>query len=185
MTLLQPVLPPPYTTSYSNVAVIFLDISGFVALTSALSDQQRVIILHQIYTVIENHTLLYNAQIIKYLGDGCLLVCGLNGHINSLNTSVNNAINLSIALHRQIPYPTKYAITCGDLVGGYIGDLKTQFDVWGSIVDRCARILETTTSNAIHVCDNTDRCHSLPISFSQQPLKLKDFATTSVYQFLL
>lgn len=195
MTLSPPV---PHTTLYADVAVIFIDIAGFVARTNALSDQQRVALLHDIYTVFDATAAQYHAQIIKYLGDGCLLVCGTDfmhtplsylkprshpqSHPKSTNNSLNQAIAFSLALQQRLPYPTKYAITCGDVMGGYIGINQSQFDIWGNIVDRCARILGTTPSNAIYVCHNTAQRHALPNRVSTHHLQLKDFGNTCVYQ---
>ncbi|GEM_PF-1603878 len=199
MTLSPPV---PHTTLYADVAVIFIDIAGFVARTYTLSDQQRVALLHDIYTVFDATAKQYHAQIIKYLGDGCLLVCGPDfahtplrhpkprtearpealSKAQSRNNSLNQAIALSLALQQRLPYPTKYAITCGDVMGGYIGINQSQFDIWGNIVDRCARIVGTTPSNAIYVCHNTAQLHALPNRVSKHHLQLKDFGNTCVYQ---
>ena len=191
MTLSPPV---PHTTLYADVAVIFIDIAGFVARTNTFSDQKRVALLHDIYTVFDATAEQHQAQIIKYLGDGCLLVCGsdfthtpqsclkLRSHPKSTNNSLNQAIAFNLALQQRLPYPTKYAITCGDVMGEYIGINQSQFDIWGKIVDRCARILGTTPSNAIYVCHNTAQRHSLPNPVSTHHLQLKDFGNTCVYQ---
>ena len=180
-------IPIPHTSLYANVAVIFIDIAGFVAHTSALTDSQRVAMLHNIYAIFDDTAAQHDAKIIKYLGDGCLLLCGPYFSQNTTilsdqNSTANNAISLSIALQQRLSYPTKYAITCGDIMAGYIGINQSQFDIWGRIVDHCSRILGTTPSNAIYVCHNTAQYHSLPIQVSKHHLELRDFGDTCVYQ---
>jgi class 3 adenylate cyclase len=186
--------PQPQTNIYHNVAVIFIDITGFVAHTLQLSHSQRIAMLHQIYSIIDGCAAQHHAQIIKYLGDGCLIVTGLNSknhpssrlhypYFKDARThAVNHAIQISIELQQQLPYSIKCAITSGNLVGGYVGLNQSQFDVWGKIVDQSARILGSTASNAIYVCHNTAHYHSLPIRVSEHHLELKDFGDTCVYQ---
>ena len=149
-------IPIPHTSLYANVAVIFIDIAGFVAHTSTLTDSQRVAMLHNIYAIFDDTAAKHDAKIIKYLGDGCLLLCGPYFSQNTTilseqNSTANNAISLSIALQQRLSYPTKYAITCGDIMAGYIGINQSQFDIWGRIVDHCSRILGTTPVSYTHL----------------------------------
>lgn len=175
----------PRLSLHPNVCVLMLDIVGYVHIHRHHSDMQKAHKLLKFYAQITYFIERHNGYIIKYIGDGAIVIFGLkNSSKHALEHHVTSAIMCSEELLQRLAEPLRCAICSGSVVGGYADSQQQQYDVWGDTVDQCSRILNTTPSNTINVCHTTFSNASNLHSFSRVHHELRDFSHCDVFQYL-
>jgi len=204
-SLLSNVLPDSIATQYvvgtgsapirfDLATVIFADICSFTPWMEKEDPRRLISILNLIFCSFDSIVAANNVEKIKTIGDAFMAVAGVpNGHSDPAGSACRTAlqmmsaiddVNRLVAGDKQIQI--RIGISTGPLVGGVIGRCRIQYDVWGRVVNRAARIEAMATPGQMHMDATT---HSLVQGrFLCHPLggrNLKGIADSQdVYQLL-
>ena len=131
---------------FDDVTLLFADIVGFTAMSSAMSPHELVSVLNEVFTVFDDLVEQHELEKVKTIGDAYMVIGGL------LDTSTDHtqrvadlALDLSARLEAieaaaQLGVQFRIGINCGPVVAGVIGTKKFIYDVWGDTVNLAARM---------------------------------------------
>ena len=150
--------PGPLSESYSDISVLFADISGFTRLASELKPQQVVELLNDIFRVFDILTEEYSLEKIKTIGDAYMVVGNLpqpsSGHLESIADMA--LVMMKVFPEKMRKYPDlglRVGIHCGPVVAGVIGRKKLSYDLWGDTVNIANRMESHGTPGKIQVSE--------------------------------
>ncbi len=150
--------PGPLSESFSDISVLFADISGFTRLASELKPQQVVELLNDIFRVFDILTEEYSLEKIKTIGDAYMVVGNLpqpsSGHLESIADMA--LVMMKVFPEKMRKYPDlglRVGIHCGPVVAGVIGRKKLSYDLWGDTVNIANRMESHGTPGKIQVSD--------------------------------
>ncbi|MCA0869885.1 adenylate/guanylate cyclase domain-containing protein [Seohaeicola saemankumensis] len=135
----------------AEVVVMFVDIRGFTALAEHIGPEETTRLLTGFRELVVNLVQLHEGRIDKFVGDGVLIVFGLDG---SLDQAARNAISAAEGLGRAIASWSReraekkqqavdvvIAVHAGRAIVGAIGDEHhLEFGIFGSVVNEASRI---------------------------------------------
>lgn len=152
---------------YQDVAVLFTDIVGFTRYCEEHS-LEEVSSAMQIYAEIcEKAAIDHNIQKIKTLGDGFMAVGGMmSENMNPVTDCLNCAIQIIQECKKQDEkWKIRAGVDVGPIIGGIVGHRQYLFDIWGDVVNTCARVQACAEPNSICLtsyawvrCDGCDGC---------------------------
>ncbi len=131
---------------FDDVTLLFADIVGFTAMSSAMSPHELVSVLNEVFTVFDDLVEQHELEKVKTIGDAYMVIGGL------LDTSTDHtqrvadlALDLSARLEAieaaaRLGVQFRIGINCGPVVAGVIGTKKFIYDVWGDTVNLAARM---------------------------------------------
>ena len=131
---------------FDDVTLLFADIVGFTAMSSAMSPHELVSVLNEVFTVFDDLVEQHQLEKVKTIGDAYMVIGGL------LDTSTDHtqrvadlALDLSARLEAieaasRLGVQFRIGINCGPVVAGVIGTKKFIYDVWGDTVNLAARM---------------------------------------------
>lgn len=127
---------------FENVTVLFCDVIQFTEHCDRYSPEEVANHVSELIEIFENITLKYDMEKIKTIGDEFMATAGL---LEQNDEPVLSAINCGLEMTRTAPtlsagWQVRVGIDHGDVVGGIVGKLKYQFDVWGDTVNTAARM---------------------------------------------
>jgi adenylate cyclase len=141
-----------------DAAVMFADISGFVALSRRLGANQTVDLLSRIVSEFDALAVRHGVEKIKTIGDAYMVVAGLPEPVpdhavrlarmgfamlecmERLRTETGLNINIRVGL------------AAGPVTAGVIGTKKFSYDVWGDPVNLASRLEGLAAPGRILVC---------------------------------
>jgi class 3 adenylate cyclase len=142
---------------FDNVTILFLDLSGFTAMSSTMTPQEVVTTLNSIFTGFDDIVVHYGAEKIKTIGDCIMIATGLPEkrpdharvmlqialelvqHVHRVNAQLGSSINFRIGLNS------------GPVVAGVIGKVKYCYDCWSDSVNIASRMESTAPLGCIQV----------------------------------
>ncbi|MDE0944521.1 MAG: adenylate/guanylate cyclase domain-containing protein, partial [Alphaproteobacteria bacterium] len=144
---------------YDDVSVLFADIVDFTQYSNAVSPDQLVSKLNEIFFRFDELTDKHGLEKIKTIGDAYMVAGGLAepkpGHaetIAALALDMLSAIK-EIEKERGGSFSLRIGIHCGPVVAGVIGKRKFAYDLWGDTVNIASRMESSGTAGAIQVSD--------------------------------
>jgi len=138
----------PISDYFEEVSVVFVDISRFTFHSKDAVPERIVMVLNQIYTIMDRLAEKYHLEKIKTIGDCYMAVAGLPEQ--DANHPIS-AANFAIETMRELEgFDTgdgtilsfKIGIDCGPVVAGVIGEKKFIYDLWGDTVNTASRMQE-------------------------------------------
>jgi adenylate cyclase len=138
---------------FEGAAVIFLDIVGFTDLSSAMSSQEVITLLDDIFTQCDAICAKHSVTKIKTIGDSYMCV-SFDNVINAACAAVEmSRIQYTIQNTEFNPSMLQYRIGvhCGPVTAGVIGKERMQYDVWGDTVNVASRMESSGEAGRIHV----------------------------------
>ncbi|XP_032598459.1 adenylyl cyclase X E isoform X2 [Drosophila grimshawi] len=147
--------------SHTDVTILYADVVNYTHLTTTLTVNELVTLLHDLYGRFDVAAGHFNVQRIKFLGDCYYCVAGLTrpnpdhakccvelGHCMIANIR-------EVQQHRNLNIDMRIGVHSGSILAGAIGIAKLQFDIWGNDVD-IANLLESTgLPGHIHISQRT------------------------------
>ena len=147
--------------SHPNVSVIFTDISGFVALSTALGPARVVALLNDIVRRFDERAQAHAVEKIKTIGDAYMAVAGVpETHPAPACAAVQLARDMlsivdGVARKNDIDLAIRVGIATGPVMAGVIGTHKFSYDVWGDTVNLASRLEGASDRGRILVCETT------------------------------
>ncbi|WP_091683963.1 adenylate/guanylate cyclase domain-containing protein [Methylobacterium sp. 275MFSha3.1] len=147
--------------SHGEAHVLFADLVGFTTLTKQLSPHHLVEVLNEIFSIADGLTEIHGVEKVKTIGDGYMVVSGIDGETRSAAESMANfALDLvseveSFAQRSGYPIAVRVGIATGQLISGVIGLRKLSFDLWGDTVNLASRMEHSSEQGQIQVTETT------------------------------
>ncbi|EDV58757.1 adenylyl cyclase X E [Drosophila erecta] len=146
---------------HPDVSILYADVVNYTQLTTTLTVEKLVKVLHDLYGRFDMAAYRYKVQRIKFLGDCYYCVAGLSepdpDHATncvSLGLSMITNIMEVRDLH-SLDINMRIGVHSGNLFAGVIGEAKLQFDIWGLDVT-IANVLESTgVPGFVHISSAT------------------------------
>ncbi len=149
--------------AHDNAAILFTDISGFVALARRLGAERTVRLLNELVTEFDILAERHGVEKIKTIGDAYMAAAGIpdpvpdpalrlarlaldmQGVVSRLRDSTGEEIHMRVGL------------AAGPVMAGVIGRRKFTYDVWGDTVNLAARLENKSEPGRILVCPSCNR----------------------------
>ncbi|HEY9647949.1 MAG TPA: adenylate/guanylate cyclase domain-containing protein [Chroococcidiopsis sp.] len=132
--------------SFTEVTVLFADISGFTALSSQSSPIELVELLNQVFSTFDKLADRHGLEKIKTIGDAYMVVGGLpTPKADHVQAIAKMSLDMQEAIARftsndGLPITIRVGIHTGPVVAGVIGTKKFIYDLWGDTVNVASRM---------------------------------------------
>ncbi|KAH8266641.1 hypothetical protein KR018_004798 [Drosophila ironensis] len=151
---------------HPEVSILFADMVNYTHLTTTVSVEVLLKILHDLYGRFDMAAEKFHALRIKFLGDCYYCVAGISSpdadhakHCVDLGLlmiaeikSIRNLYNLDV--HMRI------GVHSGSLFAGVLGIAKLQFDIWGEDVSIANALEQSGVTDCVHISLATLNCLS-------------------------
>lgn len=144
--------------SHDHAAILFTDISGFVALARSLGPQKTVELLNEIVTEFDRLAAFHGVEKIKTIGDAYMAAAGVPDPVPDPTSRLARlAIDMQRVVERvrrekSIDLSMRVGLAAGPVMAGVIGTHKFTYDVWGDTVNLAARLENKSQPNRVLVC---------------------------------
>nr|XP_017012684.2 adenylyl cyclase X E-like isoform X1 [Drosophila takahashii] len=146
---------------HPDVSILYADVVNYTHLTTTLTVQDLVKVLHDLYGRFDMAASTFNVQRIKFLGDCYYCVSGLTeadpDHAKmAVSLGISMIANLQeVRAERSLDIDMRIGVHSGSLFAGVIGEAKLQFDIWGPDVEIANRLEQTGKPGYVHVSGRT------------------------------
>jgi adenylate cyclase len=129
-----------------EASVLFADVVGFTRLSAAVTPQQLVAMLNDVFTRIDGLAHEYGLEKIKTIGDAYMVAAGVPrprpDHASALAGFALELVGVLDALEGRdgVRLQMRIGMHSGPLVAGVIGKSKFAYDLWGDTVNTAARM---------------------------------------------
>ncbi|MEO1694411.1 MAG: adenylate/guanylate cyclase domain-containing protein [Pseudomonadota bacterium] len=143
---------------HENVAVLFADIAGFVALSKSLGAERTVVILNDLIRRFDVLASEHGIEKIKTIGDAYMAAAGVPEPVDDpVGRMARFAMAMvvtarEVAAQHDINLALRTGIAVGPLTAGVIGARKFSYDIWGDTVNLAARLEGNSAPGRILVC---------------------------------
>ncbi|XP_044250922.1 adenylyl cyclase X E-like isoform X1 [Drosophila takahashii] len=146
---------------HPDVSILYADVVNYTHLTTTLTVENLVKVLHDLYGRFDMAASTFNVQRIKFLGDCYYCVAGLTtpdpDHAKcAVSLGISMIANIQeVRTERELDIDMRIGVHSGSLIAGVIGEAKLQFDIWGSDVEIANRLESTGRPGYVHVSGRT------------------------------
>jgi len=144
--------------SYAHTAVLFADISGFVALSKRLGPDGVVDLLNDLVRAFDRAADAHGIEKIKTIGDAYMAVAGVPEPVADpelrlarFACAMGDIVD-ETAQRRGLDLKVRIGLASGPLMAGVIGTRKFSYDVWGDTVNLAARLENKSLPGRVLVC---------------------------------
>lgn len=135
--------------------VLFTDIVGFTEYSQNNNkdyvDQELKLYFAEITNIVTRH----GGWVNKFLGDGMLVVFGLNGATSATEDAVKAAKQI-VEIIEQYSWGTRVSLSTGHFtIGEYGNGALRRFDCMGNVLNLGSRLQNHADKNQILICENT------------------------------
>ena len=166
--LLLNILPPPIVDRlrggerviadrFEDSALLIADIVGFTQLSSALSAEELVDLLNEVFSALDRLVERNGLEKVKTIGDAYMVIGGVpveaTDHVERVaEFALGMAATIeNLPLVQSHPILFRIGIDCGPIVAGVIGTKRTIYDVWGDTVNMASRMESLGVAGRIQV----------------------------------
>jgi len=153
--------PGVIADQFDSASVMFADIVGFTPLSQALSAQEMVTWLNEIYSAFDSFVQKHEVEKIRTIGDNYMVASGVPSEredhaiaITRLAIDMRNYID-GLPSTKGHHANFRIGINSGPMVGGIIGTHKFQYDIWGDAVNTASRMESHGIPGQIQVTQRT------------------------------
>ena len=147
------------------VAVLFADIAGFTRLSEQLDPEEAVMLVNQCLNELTRVAVQYGGRLVRYLGDGMLVVFGApTAHEDDPERALQAALEMKeqiskLKLDLDVPRISIHlGLACGQVVAAGVGGQgRKEYTVIGSAVNLAARLEQASGLNQILVSEELNR----------------------------
>jgi class 3 adenylate cyclase len=137
--------------TYENVAVLFTDVVGFTSFCETHSLDEIFATIQLYAKICEKAAMDHGLQKLKTIGDGFMAVGGM------MTPSANPVVDclrcasqiIEECMQMEMQWSVRAGIDMGTVTGGIVGHRQYLFDIWGDVVNTCARVLHCAAPNTI------------------------------------
>ena len=142
---------------HDDVSLLFADIVGFTAMSSAMDPEELVRLLDEVFGVFDTLVDASELEKVKTIGDAYMIVGGMPiwraDHLErmaDLAIDIARAVNDSEAAAR-LGVKFRIGMHTGSVVAGVVGKRRSIYDVWGDTVNLASRMESTGVAGRIQV----------------------------------
>ncbi len=142
---------------HEDVSLLFADIVGFTAMSSAMDPEELVRLLDQVFGVFDALVEASGLEKVKTIGDAYMIVGGMpTWHADHLERMADLAIDIAQAMDdndaaARLGVRFRIGIHTGSVVAGVVGKRRSIYDVWGDAVNLASRMESTGIAGRIQV----------------------------------
>ncbi len=131
---------------FDEASVLFADIVGFTKISSALSADEVVVRLNEIFSAFDDLTEIHGVEKIKTVGDAYMVASGIpiprEDHAEALAEMALGMREALAAIEKKSHFgiDIRIGLNCGPVVAGVIGKSKFIYDLWGNTVNVASRM---------------------------------------------
>ena len=137
--------------------VLFADIVGFTKIASAISPEETVFLLNDLFSAFDGLVDSYGMEKVKTIGDAYMAVAGVPEYASDhALRGARMALAMQEAMQRfnvrnRHNWSIRVGVHCGPLMAGIIGSRKFAYDLWGDTVNLASRLESQGEAGKIHV----------------------------------
>jgi len=142
---------------FDDVTLLFADIVGFTAMSSAMAPEELVAVLNEVFTVFDSLVEEHGLEKVKTIGDAYMVVGGLTDgtadhtvRVASMAAALAERV-AALPASRRLGVMFRVGINCGPVVAGVIGTKKFIYDIWGDTVNVASRMESTGIPGRVQV----------------------------------
>jgi class 3 adenylate cyclase len=146
---------------FPSVSVLFSDIVGFTALSTAISTRELIEILNDIFSTFDRLAAKHGLEKIKTIGDAYMVVGGLPEPIEDhavrmvrMGLDMAEAIE-GCAERAGHDIDVRIGVHTGEVVAGVIGVEKFAYDLWGDTVNTASRMESHGAKGRVQISAST------------------------------
>ncbi|KAH8327774.1 hypothetical protein KR074_003546, partial [Drosophila pseudoananassae] len=146
---------------HPDVSILYADVVNYTYLTTTLTVEKLVQVLHDLYARFDMAASMYKVQRIKFLGDCYYCVAGLSepdpDHaLCAVSLGIAMIANIQeVRKKQELNIDMRIGVHSGNLFAGVIGVAKLQLDIWGPDVDIANHLESTGEPGFVHVSGRT------------------------------
>ncbi len=166
--------------SYSNVTVMFADVSGFVALSRKLGPQRVVALLNTIVRRFDGLAAKHGVEKIKTIGDAYMAAAGVperrQDHAQRIVAMADDMLDVVADVRREqaIELHVRIGLASGPVMAGVIGTRKFSYDIWGDTVNLASRMEGASERGRILISGETKALLGDDYAFEERdPIDIK------------
>ncbi|MFZ2511131.1 MAG: adenylate/guanylate cyclase domain-containing protein [Gordonia sp. (in: high G+C Gram-positive bacteria)] len=146
------------TGANTEVAVIFVDLTGSTSFATQRDPQETAAVLNVFFSVVARVVQTYDGLINKFEGDAALIVFGApTPHDDPAGAALAAARELAAALGETVPLEWGMGIGYGTVFAGNIGAAsRYEYTVIGDSVNEAARLSDRAKESVAPVCASGD-----------------------------
>lgn len=173
-TLMADSFPEIIADSFQEVTVLFADLVEFTRFSAAMSAEQLVAILNEIFTDFDSIADQRGLEKIKTIGDAYMAAAGLPvPAADHAVRAAHMALDMLDALARfnvrnGCSLQLRIGINSGAVVAGVIGKRKFIYDLWGDAVNTASRMESHGVAGRVQVTDATRQQLGEPFLFEER-----------------
>ncbi len=135
--------------------VVFTDLTGFTEFSRNLEPQQVSDVLTKYFTNMSKIISKHGGWVNKFMGDGILVLFGLQGREDSVGRAIDASIEMQKAMENYT-WKMRIGVATGKFITGEFGteDLR-RFDCLGHVVNLASRLQSHADADDILVCERT------------------------------
>ena len=160
---------------FEEASVLFVDLVGFTPLAQRLGPSRTVRMLNRVITDLDALAIVHGVEKIKTIGDAYMAVSGVPipvpDHLDRLACmalKINDTVRHSLR-QEGLDAEVRIGMASGPVMAGVIGTHKFSYDVWGSTVNRAARMESHGAPGKIQVSDEIRRALRDRFTFERAP----------------
>ena len=153
--------PSAIADGFPEVSVLFADVVDFTQLSAAMTPEQVVALLNDLFTAFDRLAERHGLEKIKTIGDAYMAVGGVP---EPRADHARAAAEMALAMQAEVagrtrpdggPLRLRIGIHTGPVVAGVIGTRKFAYDLWGDAVNTASRMESHGVPGAVQVTEAT------------------------------
>lgn len=146
------------------VTVLFIDLANYTQLSSSMDPEELQQLVNRFYAISDAIIEQHGGYVDKHLGDGILAIFGAP---KAVGDEANRAVRVALAVRQAVVemgeaqgviYEIHAGLASGEVVAGYVGDLKNnEYTVLGDPVNLASRLESLAKSSEILMDGNTQQ----------------------------
>jgi adenylate cyclase len=171
-----------------DATILFADIKGFTPIASALSPEELVQTLNELFKAFDDLVEDHEVEKIKTIGDSYMVASGIpKPRLDHQIIVAELALKMlevaeTIRFQKDLPVQIRIGIHSGPVVAGVIGKKKFSYDLWGDTVNVASRLESSSAPGQIHVSQSVYQGLEKYFHFEKrQKVHLKGKGETQTY----
>ena len=150
--------PSTIAERFDEVSILFADIVGFTPMSRAMSAEEVVSMLNEVFTGFDRQAKALGLEKIKTIGDAYMVAGGVPDarpdHAAACLSMAKSMLEHMRQVRQRWPgLQLRIGIHSGPVVAGVIGESKFSYDLWGEAVNLASRMESHGVPGHIHVSD--------------------------------